>query len=172
MPEVSSTSRRPPRRWVTKRITVPATLQRACDEFNAGRYFECHETLEEIWHEEQGEVRDLYKGLIQLAAAFVHISRGNFIGANRLLQTSVGYLSPYRAAGAMGFDIDRICGEAESAHAAAVALGPGGLGAFDRTLAPRFACDASLLEAEAPRWRAWGFDADGSPLEMAIEVAE
>ncbi len=157
---------------MTKRITVPATLQRACDEFNTGRYFECHETIEEIWQEEQGEVRDLYKGLIQIAAAFVHISRGNFIGANRLLQTGPGYLSPYRAAGAMGFDADRICREAEAAHATVVALGPGGLAGFDLSLAPRFACDAARLGAEAVRWQAWGFDGEGSPLEMTIEVAE
>ncbi len=172
MAEPSSTSKRPPRRWVTKRITVPATLQRACGEFNTGRYFECHETLEEIWQEEQGEVRDLYKGLIQLAAAFVHITRANFIGANRLLQTGPGYLAPYRAAGAMGFDVDRICREAETAHAAAVALGPAGLAGFDLALAPRFACDPGRLRAEAIRWQAWGFDGEGSPLEMTIEVAE
>jgi len=157
---------------VTKRITVPVTLKRACDEFNTGRYFECHETLEEVWQEEQGEVRDLYKGLIQLAAAFVHVSRGSFIGANRLLQTGVGYLSPYRAAGAMGFEVDRICREAETAHAAVATLGPGGLAGFDLALAPRFACDSAALCREAGRWQAWGFDAEGLPLEMTIEVAE
>lgn len=45
----------PPRRQkapVTKRITVPGNLRQACDEFNSGLFFECHEFLEEIWQEE------------------------------------------------------------------------------------------------------------------------
>ncbi|MBI5946527.1 MAG: DUF309 domain-containing protein [Chloroflexi bacterium] len=168
----SSTSPRRPRQWVSRQITVPAALQRACDEFNSVRFFECHETLEEIWQEEQGDVRDLYKGLIQLAAAFVHVTRGNFIGANRLLQTSVAYLAPYRAEGAMGFDVDHICREAEAAHAAVIALGPGRLDGFDMALVPALACAAARLGAEARRWSAWGFDAAGSAIAMTIDVLE
>ena len=31
------------------------------EEFNSGLYFECHETLEEIWLEEHGEDRKFYQ---------------------------------------------------------------------------------------------------------------
>ena len=58
---------------VTKTITVPENLQRACEDFNAGRFYESHEHLEEIWQYERGRVRDAYKGLIQIAAAFVSL---------------------------------------------------------------------------------------------------
>lgn len=160
------------RHLVYKLITVPGNLQKACDEFNTGHFFECHETLEEIWQEEQGQVRDLYKGLIQVAAAFVHIGRNNHFGANRLLTTALGYLEPYRAAGAMGFDVDRICGESEQVLAAVDRLGKGRVSEIDRALTPHFAFDRGALPAEARRWGAWGFDREGNPLEMEISVIE
>lgn len=150
---------------------MPRNLEQACHEFNTGRYYECHETLEEIWQEEQGEVRDLYKGLIQVAAAFVHISRGGYKGANRLLGTAVMYLAPYRAEGAMGFDVEAICRAAERAHRRIQEQGPGNV-ALEPGMAPVFACDPAKLPEEARRWRAWGFDAEGNELEMEIQVPD
>ena len=158
-----------PREPHTKLITVPGNLRIACDQFNSAQYFECHESFEEIWQEEVSDVRDLYKGLIQVAAAYVHITRGNFIGADRLLRTGVGYLAPYRAEGAMGFDVERICQAAERQHATLVADGPGHV-VFDPANTPVYEFDPDLLPAEAQRWRAWGFDRDGSALEMEIIV--
>ena len=44
--------------------------------FNRQQFFEAHEVLEELWLSERGQPRDLfYKGLIQLAGAFVHIQK-------------------------------------------------------------------------------------------------
>jgi predicted metal-dependent hydrolase len=41
--------------------------------FNAERYFEAHEVLEALWLPQRQEANGLfYKGLIQLAGAFVH----------------------------------------------------------------------------------------------------
>lgn len=154
-----------------KTITVPGNLIQACHEFNTGLYFECHESLEEIWQEEEGEVRDLYKGLIQIAAAFVHITRGNRVGATRLLTTGTGYLGPYRAEGAMGFDVEAICATAERALAY-VRTQPENEIAFNPAVVPVYACDTTALATEAVRWRAWGFDRAGAALEMTIIVAE
>lgn len=151
----------------TKIITVPGNLQRACEQFNRGEFWECHESLEEIWQEEQGEVRDLYKGLIQVAAAYVHLSRGNYRGADRLLTTGVGYLDRYRAEGAMGFDVDEICRVAERAQARLRTDGPEAT-AVHAELTPVYAVDESRLAEEAKRWGAWGFDRDGNALPMEI----
>jgi hypothetical protein len=47
------------------------------DCFNRGLYFEAHEVLEELWLPVRGEpVGDFFKGLIQLAGAFVHVQKG------------------------------------------------------------------------------------------------
>lgn len=163
---------RRPRTLLEKQITVPGNFRLGCDQFNCGEYFECHESFEELWQEETGEVRDLYKGLIQVAAGFVHLVRGNHFGAERLLRTALGYLAPYRAGGAMGFDVEGICRDVERCHAAVLALGPGRLAEFDFRLAPYYDFDEAALAQEARRWKAWGFDAAGNPLPMTITVPD
>lgn len=46
------------------------------DCFNRGLFFEAHEVLEQIWLPERGKSKDLFfKGLIQLAGAFVHVTK-------------------------------------------------------------------------------------------------
>lgn len=156
---------------VRKQITVPGNFRLGCDEFNACRFFEAHEFFEEIWQQEDGEVRDLYKGLIQVAAAFVHISRGNATGADRLCRTGLGYLRPYRATGAMGFDVEHIARDTEAAHRRVLELGAG-LDTYDLALRPHYTFDPAILPAEAVRWGAWGFDSAGAPLDLEIVVAE
>lgn len=165
---------RRPRQLTTKTVTVPGNLTRACAEFNAGQFFECHETLEELWQEETGEVRDLYKGLIQVAAAYVHVSRGNATGALRLFATALAYLRPYRPGGAMGFDVEGVCGVCERARATVAIFGPGRHVDLDVSAVPvpTYWCDLALLPAEARRWSAWGFDAEGQAREMEITVVE
>ncbi len=51
-------------------------FDRAVAYFNARRFYEAHEDWEEIWHESEGANRLWIQGLIQYAAAFVHLSRG------------------------------------------------------------------------------------------------
>lgn len=161
---------RPKKRPVTKTVTVPAAFERFCADFNAGRFFEAHEWLEEVWQYERGPIRDLYKGLIQIAAGFVHASRGNRGGAIRLLATGVAYLEPYRETGAMGWDAAAIAAAAEDALRR-LHESPPGLDGFDIARRPIMAYDAEALGREAPRWNAWGFDDSGNPLEMEITVA-
>jgi hypothetical protein len=46
------------------------------DCFNRQLFFEAHEVLEELWLGQRGRAKDLfYKGLIQLAGAFVHVQK-------------------------------------------------------------------------------------------------
>lgn len=165
----------PPRRkkrLVTKTITVPGNLAQGCTQFNSGLFYEAHESFEEIWQMESGPVRDLYKGLIQVAAGFVHLSRGKYIGAERLLRTAVAYLAPYRPAGALGFDVEAICASTEEMYARLVATGPSGVSSLDLERRPVFAFDAATLATDARRWQAWGFDTQGHALTMEITVAE
>ena len=64
----------------------PSELVQAVEEFNRGEWFQCHETLEELWVGQQGELRDLYQGVLQIAVALHHWRNGNFKGAVILLQ--------------------------------------------------------------------------------------
>lgn len=169
---MANTSRSRERR--TRTITVPGNLAIACEQFNSGQYFESHESLEEIWQEEQGDVRDLYKGIIQVAAAFVHICRENCHGARRLLTTAIGYLAPYRdEPTVLGIDVDAFASAAEACLAEVERLCPDGrLEAFDFSLTPVLRVDDEALPADAVRWDAWGFSREGAALPMEIEVVE
>jgi predicted metal-dependent hydrolase len=43
--------------------------------FNEGRYYEAHDVLEDLWLETKDEHYLFYKGLIQVAGAFVHLQK-------------------------------------------------------------------------------------------------
>ena len=66
--------------------------------FNQQRFFEAHEVLEVLWLPERGRPRDLfYKGLIQLAGAFVHLQKHRPRPAAALLKLARTNLSQYPA---------------------------------------------------------------------------
>lgn len=71
----------------------PGQLLLAIRQFNAGQWFECHETLEELWIGEEGEARDFFQGTLQIAVALHHWRNGNFGGAISLLNGGVKLLS-------------------------------------------------------------------------------
>lgn len=54
-------------------------------EFRAGRFFEAHEEWELLWKESGSDDKVFLQALIQLAAACVHLERGNAVPAQRLL---------------------------------------------------------------------------------------
>jgi hypothetical protein len=43
--------------------------------FNTQRYYEAHDVLEHLWLQTKGADHAFYKGLIQLAGAFVHLQK-------------------------------------------------------------------------------------------------
>jgi predicted metal-dependent hydrolase len=67
----------------------PPELGRAIEQFNAGEYYECHETLEDLWRGEPGTIRNLYKGILQIGIAIHHAKRANLKGALRLLSSGL-----------------------------------------------------------------------------------
>ncbi len=66
-----------------------AALGRFVQRFDRGEYWLAHEELEELWLSERVVG---YKGLIHLAAALLHLQRGNRAGAATKLRTGLGYL--------------------------------------------------------------------------------
>ena len=70
-------------------------LQKGIEEFNQQLFFECHETLEEIWLEERGEDRKFYQGIIQIAAGYFKLQQGVPAGAIKLWRMGLEKLEPY-----------------------------------------------------------------------------
>ncbi|HZR17121.1 MAG TPA: DUF309 domain-containing protein [Verrucomicrobiae bacterium] len=78
------------------------------DCFNRQLFFEAHEVLEELWLGERGQPRDLfYKGLIQLAGAFVHVQKDRRQPALALLNLSRKSLASFPSR-FEGLDLDRV----------------------------------------------------------------
>ena len=77
------------------------------DEFNEELFFECHETLEEIWLEDHGEDRKFYQGLIQVAAGYFKLQQNVPAGALKLWRTGIEKLEPYAPA-CLGIDVDAL----------------------------------------------------------------
>lgn len=65
--------------------------------FNDHRFWDAHESWEEIWLEAGSETHLFLQGLIQLAAAYHHIQRGTYSGAIRLIAAGTAKLAPFPA---------------------------------------------------------------------------
>jgi hypothetical protein len=64
--------------------------------FNSSRYFEAHDVLEMLWLPRRREPEgNLWKGLIQLAGAFVHVQKGRRGPALALLDLASSNLQPF-----------------------------------------------------------------------------
>ena len=70
-------------------------FQRGLDQFNHGRFFDAHETWEEIWLPSPEPEKTFLQGIIQVAAAFHHYTRGNRAGAQSLLRAGLKKLDPF-----------------------------------------------------------------------------
>ena len=106
------------------------------DAYERGDFFEAHEILEPAWMgTDDIAERDLYQGLIKLAAAFVHGVRGNPAGIAKNLTGA-----RERLVAAVGTDAERASG-----------LDVGALiGAIDDRLA-RLAADPSDVAVDPPQ---------------------
>jgi predicted metal-dependent hydrolase len=66
-------------------------LNRGLDLFNRGHFFDAHEALEDVWRSlprhapSYRRLRLHVQGMVQLAVAFHHQSKGNHLGAHSVL---------------------------------------------------------------------------------------
>lgn len=66
--------------------------------FNDGLYYEAHDVLEEMWLPSRGQPADhFYKGLIQLAGAFVHLQKNRLGPSNKLFDLARANLQKFPA---------------------------------------------------------------------------
>jgi uncharacterized protein len=63
--------------------------------FNSEEFFDAHEVLEDVWRAAPEPDRKFLQGLIQVAVALHHYSRGNLVGCRSLLARAHRNLSLY-----------------------------------------------------------------------------
>jgi predicted metal-dependent hydrolase len=116
---------------------APAELLKGIREFNAGEFFEQHETIELLWRATPGEIRHLYEGILQIGVGMHHLlSRRNFHGAVVKLDHGIRLLDAFPAV-CHGIDVLRLRTDAAAARAALLQLGPSRLAEFPPSLVPK-----------------------------------
>ena len=98
--------------------------------FNEGKYFEAHEALEEAWLDEKGKIRDLYRGILQVGVAYLHITRGTYNGAEKVYKRSQRWLKDW-ADVCRGIRVEELRRDSEEAINEAMRLGETRIGEFD-----------------------------------------
>ncbi|HLO29323.1 MAG TPA: DUF309 domain-containing protein [Anaerolineales bacterium] len=101
--------------------------------FNAGKYFEAHEALEEAWKEEKGAVRELYRGILQIAVVYLHITRRNYNGAVKVYGRSQRWLKDWPEI-CRGIEVGKLRRDAQAVMTEVGKLGLEKISEFDRSL--------------------------------------
>lgn len=101
--------------------------------FNAGKYFEAHEALEEAWNAEKGPVRDLYRGILQIAVVYLHITRRNYNGAIKVYGRSQKWLRDWQDV-CRGIYVEELRRDAKAVISEVERLGVEGLSKFDNSV--------------------------------------
>lgn len=114
----------------------PEELLLAVRQFNRGEWFDCHETLEELWVGQQGELRDFYQGFLQLAVALHHWEEGNLKGALFLLDSGGGMLRRVSPV-CQGIDAAGLAAAAAKLYEAVMALGEERMAELPAELIPK-----------------------------------
>jgi uncharacterized protein len=116
---------------------APPEVLQAIHEFNAGEFFDQHETLELLWRATPEEIRHLYEGILQVGVGLHHLfTKHNFRGAAVKLDHGIQLLEAFPPV-CHGVDIGRLRVDAKAARAHLLELGPDRLDQFDRTRIPR-----------------------------------
>lgn len=136
MPEANARARNQPLLTDEELQARLPLLREGVAQFNDGYYFEAHETWEDLWYVSPWPARVFLQGVIQAAAAFVHLMRRQYPGTIRLLDHAIakieGFESPY-----LGLDAARLLDGLRRCRAELAALGAGRFVEWDQTRIPR-----------------------------------
>lgn len=113
----------------------PGQFLQAIRQFNNRQWFECHETIEELWIGQEGEMRDFLQGTLQIAVALHHWRNGNHGGAVSLLASGVRYLERV-AAVCLWVDVAALIADANRMRAALELLDKQSMAALDQSNIP------------------------------------
>ncbi len=114
----------------------PPELLQGIAEFNRGEFYQCHDTLEELWAAESQPIRHLYQGILQIGVTFYHLRAQRYRPVVSLLTTGSNYLTPF-APVCMGVNVSKLLDGAADCLDHAQQLGPERLNDFDWSLVPR-----------------------------------
>jgi predicted metal-dependent hydrolase len=101
--------------------------------YNAREFFECHEVLENVWRAEKEPLRELYRGILQVAVGYYHIQRGNYIGTRKMFKRCRCWLDPFPDI-CQGINLAGLRRDFQAVEDAIVRLGPARITSFNTAL--------------------------------------
>jgi predicted metal-dependent hydrolase len=111
-------------------------LLQGIGQFNDGYFFEAHETWEDLWYPSPWPMRQFLQGVIQVAAALVHLMRHEYPGTIRLLDAALEKLERFPEV-YLGIDNTRLIAEVRRAREELETLGPERFEEWDRDGIPQ-----------------------------------
>ncbi|WP_066377603.1 MULTISPECIES: DUF309 domain-containing protein [unclassified Anabaena] len=87
--------------------TMPPEYWQGVEQFNAGQFYACHDTLEALWIEASEPEKTFYQGILQIAVALYHLGNRNWRGAAILLGEGSNRLRRYPSSYG-GIDVDEL----------------------------------------------------------------
>lgn len=103
------------------------------EAFNAGRYYEAHEYLEDAWNEDTSPSKEAFKAVLQVGVAYYQIRRANYPGAIKMFLRARQWLAPLPDT-CRGINFAKLKRDAKLVHKTLIELGPEGIEDFDRDL--------------------------------------
>lgn len=70
-------------------------LWQGVEEFNQGKFYDCHDTLEALWMDAPESDKNFYQGILQIAVGCYHLENHNWRGAVTLLGEGTRRLREY-----------------------------------------------------------------------------
>jgi hypothetical protein len=114
----------------------PPEFLKGVHEFNAGEFFEQHETLELLWRATESDIRYLYQGVLLVGVGFYHLEQGNCHGTQAKLAAGIEMLEWFGPE-CQSVDVADLIARARVCLERVRALGRDRLGEFDRSLIPQ-----------------------------------
>ncbi len=112
---------------------LPPLGELGVERFNAGEYYAQHDAFEALWMKESGPVREVYRAILQVGVAYYHITRGNYVGALKMLRRSVQWFAPLPDV-CQGIDVRQLREDAARVRATLEVRDPADTAAFDDAL--------------------------------------
>ncbi len=100
------------------------------ERFNRRQFWLAHEAFEDAWNAESAPIKELYRGILQAAVVYHHISKQNDRGAIKVYQRSQKWLLPLPDI-CQGVDIARLRVDLDAAIAEVRRLGAEDLAEFN-----------------------------------------
>lgn len=117
------------------REVPPPLVQEGLILFNRGKFYDCHEVLEDAWLAEPDPIRVMYQGILQIGVACYHVQNKNWPGAVKVLERGIPKAGRFAPA-CMGINIAKLLEDAEAIRQELFRLGPEWQGEFNQRLFP------------------------------------